>query len=270
MAYLNYVEKESIPIKRPYTYKLASYEEVRQLNNYESLIKEVATFYETNLSNTKIDYVFVEEGAIKVLPVKYKQENFPHLTGINFDLKTAKEKYEVLKNGNNDSPIIIERDGSTFKKLDVLHKIPDLIKADTSVLTQLKDVKQAKNIGFSRGIKDSDNELLIALQNFQPEFYTPKSLLNIKDRNIYEDVPENTVLGVFAEKNIKNGVKIEPISLNKDSLNNISITTEMLIAMKKYADELGKSKTQNQDKDSEKEKLKTQYQQYLAQRGLDR
>ncbi|EEU29362.1 PBECR4 domain-containing protein [Lactobacillus crispatus] len=258
MSYLNYVEPTSrVYIKNAKSYQLATPSEVDNINKYESIIKQAVAFYEDNLSNDKINYVYKEKNNIQILPVKYKKENFPHLTGINFDSSSAIEKFDYLKNGGNNKVIIIERGINTFKKLQVLHKIPDLIKAESTVLTQLQNVRQSKTIGFSKGIKDSDNKLLIALQNFQPEFYQPKSLLNIKDDNTYANIPENTVLGIFKEKDIENGIKIEPISLNKDSLNNITITTEMLIGMKKYADELGKKRIKERNISEKKKTLES-------------
>lgn len=229
-----------ISIKNRQTYKLANQKEINEINAYSSILKNIAEFYEENFDGNKIDYVYKDNNDIKILPVKYKRENFPHLTGINFVQKNATEKFEILKNGNNTTPLIIERGSSTFNKLKVLHKIPELIKADATVLSDLKDVKQAKRIDFSKGLQDSKNELLIALKNFQPEFYTPKSLLNIETKDEYHKIPANTILGIFREKDIPNGIHIEPISLNVNALDNMAITTEMLIGMKKYADDLGK------------------------------
>lgn len=252
-SYLKYIKPtKRIYINHPETYRLASPEEIDHLNNYSRILKDVATFYENNLSASKIDYVFKDGQELQVLSVKYKRENFPHLTGINFAFKSATEKFNYLKNGNNETPVIIESENHTFEKLDVLHKIPELTKSNSLILTQIQNVKQAKNIGFSKGIKDSDNELLIALQNFQPEFYQPKSLLNLKNHDDYDMIPNNTVLGVFKENEIPNGIHVEPISLNKNSLNNIAITTEILIGMKKYADELRKQRIKERNV-SEKE-----------------
>lgn len=240
MTYLRYIKPtKNIRINKTTNYKLATPEEINQINEYSFIIKQITRFYESNLSKSKIDYVYKEGNSIQILPVKYKLENFPHLTGINFDRKSAKEKFDYLKYGHNDTPVIIERNKATIKKLDILYRIPDLIIASTAVL---QDIKQAQRIGFLRGIKDSNDELLLALKNFQPDFYQPRSLLNISKKNAYQDVPENTVLGIFRERPIDNGIHVEPVSLNKDALNNIAITTEMLISMKKYADNLNNKK----------------------------
>ncbi len=227
-----------IKIKYPNRYKLATKENIAELNDYSQIISTIAKFYDEELSNSKIDYVYKDSNGIKVLPVKFLRENFPHLTGINFANKTALEKFNYLKEGNNDSPIIIERDGLTIKKLKVIDKLPNILKANSFTLTELNKVKQAQRLNFSKGILHS--EVLLALHNFKPEFYQPRSLLNISKSKQYNKVNKNTVLGIFREQIIPNGIHIEPISLNSNALDNIAITTEMLIGMKKYADDLGK------------------------------
>ncbi len=227
-----------IKIKYPNRYKLATKENIAELNDYSQIISTIAKFYDEELSNSKIDYVYKDSNGIKVLPVKFLRENFPHLTGINFANKTALEKFNYLKEGNNDSPIIIERDGLTIKKLKVIDKLPNILKANSFTLTELNKVKQAQRLNFSKGILHS--EVLLALHNFKPEFYQPRSLLNISKSKQYNKVNKNTVLGIFREQTIPNGIHIEPISLNSNALDNIAITTEMLIGMKKYADDLGK------------------------------
>ncbi|MDH5101386.1 PBECR4 domain-containing protein [Lactobacillus kefiranofaciens] len=119
--HLNYIKpSRRILINHPETYRLATPEEVSNINQYASTIRNVAIFYEESLSKSKIDYVYKEEGKILILPVKYKLENFPHLTGINFAFKSANEKFNYLKEGNNDTPIIIEKNNHTFEKLAVL------------------------------------------------------------------------------------------------------------------------------------------------------
>lgn len=165
-----------------------------------------------------------------------------------------------------------------------MHKIPSLLQSDTTVLTQLKDIEQAQRINFSRGVKDQDAELLIALQDFQPEFYQPKSLINIKDSHKYDNVPENTVLGVFKEKKLEKIITFEPISLNFKALGDSTTASDLVYEMAKYANNLvkeqhGKEVTQSNHKVSNqkhsdkvisnKEKLKTKYEQYWTQRGMD-
>lgn len=233
--------------------RLANQNATNKLNEYVDVIKTAATFYKNNLSNCKIDYVYKDKKGISVLPVKYKQENFPHLNGINIPFVSANKKFDILLNGNNTLPLVIEKGNRTFDKLKLLPKLPELLDSNSTVLNNLQSVKQARKIGFDDAIKNQDKDLLLALQSFDPEFYTPKSLLNITNNKRYEGIPENTVLGIFKEKNIENGIKIEPLSLNKDSLDNIATTTEMLIGMKKYADELGKQRIKERNVSGKKQ-----------------
>lgn len=169
LANFNYIKPTKfIYIKNPKAYRLASVDDVKRLNNYLDVLFTATTFYEKFLSSYKIDYVYKEKASINVLPVKYKKENFPHLTGINFAFTSANERFSLLQNGNNQTPIIIERGNYTFDKLELLDRLPDLIKSETSTLTQLQNVQQAKNVGFSKGIKNESDDLLIALKNFNP------------------------------------------------------------------------------------------------------
>lgn len=264
--------------------KLADEEDVKQLNTYAEVIHEMAGFYSSNLENRKIDYVYKEKSSIKVIPVKYKKENFPHLTGINMPFITAKEKFDVLAKGNNSQSLIIEKGDQTFRKLKILHKLPNILNCSSTTLTQLQQINQAARIGFEKGLKNQDNDMLLALQDFQPEFYTPKSLLNIKDSHKYDNVPENTVLGVFKEKKLEKIITFEPISLNFKALGDSTTASDLVYEMAKYANNLVKEqheKEVNQSKPkvsnqkhsdkviSNKEKLKTKYEQYWTQRGMD-
>ncbi|MCT7749870.1 PBECR4 domain-containing protein [Lactobacillus gasseri] len=198
--YFNYIQPTKwIKLRR--TDKLADANNIKSLNKYSDIIHNSAKFYKDNLEGKQIDYVYKEKNEVKILPVIFKKENFSHLTGINFGFSNAENKFETLLNGNNTTPLIIETGKITFRKLKALKKLPDILKPTSTTLTNLKAVKQAQSIGFSKGIKNEDNDLLLALHNFKPEFYQPRSLLNIKNSNEYSNVPANTILGIFQESN---------------------------------------------------------------------
>lgn len=193
------------------------------------------SFYEDNLSNKKLDYIYKQDNALKLMTVKFSKSNLPHLTGIDFSGCNAEEKIEMLKKGENTKPIYIGK--STFKKLRVLDSFQNVLQPDAKILTDLKEVKQAQRIGVNRAIKTKDNDLLLALYDFQPEIFEPKSLLNIKENNLYSNVPENTVFAIFKESKDQNTIHIDPIALNAKALGSIENATKMLIAVGKYAKE---------------------------------
>ncbi|MEL0529186.1 PBECR4 domain-containing protein [Lactobacillus jensenii] len=240
--------------------RLATKEEIENINEYKNNIIKLVSFYEKNLNDKKIDYIFKEQNQLKILPVKFLRENLPHLTGIDFSKCKANEKFAMLKKGENTKPIYIE--DATFKKLEVLDSFPNILKANSKVLSDLKKLKQAKSIGFNRAIKTKDNDLLLALYNFQPEIFKPRSLLNIKEAKQYDNIPENTVLAIFKESKDKNTIHMEPISLNTKALGSIENSTKMLIAVGMYAKE--------QSNLLEKQQIKKRKIAKLRQRGMER
>ena len=71
MSYLNYVEPTSrVYIKNAKSYQLATPSEVDNINKYESIIKQAVAFYEDNLSNDKINYVYKEKNNILNCQIK--------------------------------------------------------------------------------------------------------------------------------------------------------------------------------------------------------
>ncbi|MCT7802307.1 MAG: PBECR4 domain-containing protein [Lactobacillus crispatus] len=179
--------------------RLANIEDVKSINEYIHDIQKVAKFYKDKLAKGQIDYIYRKNQTIEMLPVKFKVENFAHLTGIKFGSASAKKEFINLLKGTNTEPIIVERQNRTIDKLKVLKKLPNILEISATTLTSLQEAEQAQKLGFSRAIKNSDNDLLIALQNFKPEFYQPRSLLNLTKIDEYQNVPENTILGIFQE-----------------------------------------------------------------------
>lgn len=239
---------------------LASKLEIEKLNKYKNKISKTAKFYDSNLSDQVIDYIYKGKQELKILTVKYRKRNFAHLTGIDFSNCDYKEKIEMLKKGENTKPLYIEK--ATFAKLEVLDSLPKVLQADSKVLADLREVKQAQRIGVNRAIKTKENDLLLALYDFQPEIFEPKSLLNIKEAKQYDNIPENTVLAIFKESKDKNAIHMEPISLNTKALGSIENSTKMLIAVGMYAKE--------QSNFFEKQQIKKRKIAKLRQRGMER
>lgn len=239
---------------------LARKYEIQKLNEFTEKISKVTKYYEENLEDKVIDYVYKDDKGLKILPVKYKKQRYPHLTGIDFSDCKAEEKIEMLKKGENTKPLYIEK--ATFSKLEVLDSLPKVLQADSKVLADLREVKQAQRIGVNRAIKTKENDLLLALYDFQPEIFEPKSLLNIKEAKQYDNIPENTVLAIFKESKDKNAIHMEPISLNNKALGSIENSTKMLIAVGMYAKE--------QSNLLEKQQIKKRKIAKLRQRGMER
>lgn len=219
-------------VKKFKNYYIANEATINNLNKHSVLIKEMTNYFSNNLTQGRVDYVYKSENMIKMMPVEYKKENYPHLTGIHMINSSAKDNFEMLRTAENTKPLFIEDENLVRKKLEVLKQLPDLLTTNSKVLDDLNQVKQAKRIGTNRGIRN--NAFLLALKDFNPEFYQPKSLLNVKNNKQYDKIPNNTILGIFREKPEGTTVKMEPIALNKNSLSYLAITTKMLVTISKY------------------------------------
>ena len=240
--------------------RLATKKEIENLNQYRKTINSFANFYKQYLNNSVIDYIYKENNELKLMSVSFKESQFAHLTGIEMLDSDGNTKFNMLEKGVNTKPLYIEK--ATFRKLQVLDSFPKVLQADSKVLADLREVKQAQRIGVNRAIKTKENDLLLALYDFQPEIFEPKSLLNIKEAKQYDNIPENTVLAIFKESKDKNAIHMEPISLNTKALGSIENSTKMLIAVGMYAKE--------QSNLLEKQQIKKRKIAKLRQRGMER
>lgn len=265
--YFNYI-KSNRGINLSKNKIIASKDQIDQLNLSAYTISKAANFYLKNLGDKQIDYVYINKAKLNILPVLYKIANFPHLTGIDFAFSTAAEKFEFLKNGNNNKPLIIEKNGKTKQKIDTLNMLPELINSDSSVLSDLNKIRQAKRIGFSRVIKDPQDKLLLALQNFEPSIYSPRSLLNMEKTSEYDNVPENTILGIFEESKTKFEGKEVGIGAKLIDLNSKYVKTPQegmqLSAL------VSKNLLQRQIEKQNKQKKAAQRAAFLRCRGMER
>lgn len=183
--------------------KVANKKELSELSEKAESIQKSLNFYQSKCANKQFDYVYKEKDKLDVITVKYNDINFPHLTGIDFPNVSASKKLDFLQNGNNSEPALIEKNNRTSKKLEALSGLPEMLKCNSKILSDLKNAEQAKRIGINKAIKNGKNNLLIGLKDFEPKIYSPKTLLNLKGSHEYDDVPENTILAIFEESKTK-------------------------------------------------------------------
>lgn len=236
-------------------FHVATQEEIELLNNKVGDLLSTAKFYKENMSQGNVVYVFKQDDNIKALRVKYGEENFSHLTGIKFDRKSAKGMLEDLVNEKTEqNAILVKNDGTTFQKLDVIQKLPEVIDASIISLNDLDNIQQAQKLRFSDALKTKDNSLLLALKDFEPEVYRPYSLINLSDviskHSDYLSVPENTVLAVLSEAhNELGGLSIGTLSINHDYVKDMSSTMGIIDAMnKRISEEIAKSEYTEQER----------------------
>lgn len=236
-------------------FHVATQDELEMLNNKVGDLVSTAKFYKENMSQGNVVYVFKQGNNIKALRVKYGEENFSHLTGIKFDRKSAKGMLEDLVNENTEqNAILVKNDGTTFQKLDVIQKLPEVIDASVISLNDLEHIQQAQKLRFSDALKTKDNSLLLALKDFEPEIYRPYSLINLSDvkaqYNDYLRVPENTVLAVLSEtRNNLGGLSIGTLSINHEYVKDMSSAMGIIDVMnKRISEEIARSESTEQER----------------------
>ena len=236
-------------------FHVATQDELEMLNNKVGDLVSTAKFYKENMSQGNVVYVFKQGNNIKALRVKYGEENFSHLTGIKFDRKSAKGMLEDLVNENTEqTAILVKNDGTTFQKLDVIQKLPEVIDASVISLNDLEHIQQAQKLRFSDALKTKDNSLLLALKDFEPEIYRPYSLINLSDvkaqYNDYLRVPENTVLAVLSEtRNDLGGLSIGTLSINHEYVKDMSSAMGIIDVMnKRISEEIARSESTEQER----------------------
>lgn len=230
--------------------KVANKKELSELSEKAELIQKSLNFYQSKCANKQFDYVYKEKDKLDVITVKYNDINFPHLTGIDFPNVSASKKLDFLQNGNNSEPALIEKNNRTSKKLEVLSGLPEMLKCNSKILSDLKNAEQAKRIGINKAIKNGKNNLLIGLKDFEPKIYSPKTLLNLKGSHEYDDVPENTILAIFEESKTKVEGKILGVGAQMIDLNRKYVKTP-LEAMN-IANLVSKSLVQRQQEDKQR------------------
>ncbi|GAA2958210.1 hypothetical protein FC48_GL001767 [Ligilactobacillus murinus DSM 20452 = NBRC 14221] len=240
-------------------FHVATQDELEMLNNKVGDLVSTAKFYKENMSQGNVVYVFKQGNNIKALRVKYGEENFSHLTGIKFDRKSAKGMLEDLVNENTEqNAILVKNDGTTFQKLDVIQKLPEVIDASVISLNDLEHIQQAQKLRFSDALKTKDNSLLLALKDFEPEIYRPYSLINLSDvkaqYNDYLRVPENTVLAVLSEtRNDLGGLSIGTLSINHEYVKDMSSAMGIIDVMnKRISEEIARSESTEQERSETK------------------
>lgn len=217
-------------------YRLATDDDLRELNKYADELANTALFYHQKLADGRIIYLAKRHNTIQALPVKFGEENFAHLTGMIFDHRTASQMLNDLADGKfTQNAILVKNDGTTFQKLSALSSFAKLIDAKTMRLDVNGRVPQARKLRFSKALKSSDKQLLLALRNFEPTVYRPFSLINLADSkhpySDYSNVPENEVLAVLSlTRNQLKGFSIGTLSINseyvKDGRQLMELTTK--------------------------------------------
>lgn len=194
------------PVKYiPHGYHIATDNELQIINDlYIKNINRFSKFYDKNLANKTIDYVFKSENQLKLLSVNFGKENFAHLLGLRFDRRKPNQVLTDILDNKTPNAILIKNDRTTFLKLQVLSSAKEILHTDGLILSDLSKIEQIHKLNLNKGIKSSDKNLMILLRTSKNDGIVPASLMNLNVRTLSEQlkrVPQNTILGIFQESN---------------------------------------------------------------------
>ncbi|WP_317609336.1 PBECR4 domain-containing protein [Streptococcus canis] len=202
-------------IQRRYKdYHLVDTEDMKRLKQYAPSIQATAQWYLNELADSRILYVFSDNGSDKVLAVDFLKENFIHLTGIRpFESgKTAADFLVDFAQGRGDFPNILASH-ALKEKLQVLPMLEDILDSRSFVLNDLSSVEKLHRLDFSEAIKATDEDFLLLFRD-SDKGTVPASLMKLKGElatNI-KGIDEKVILGIYRERD----GRIEQLSLNDD------------------------------------------------------
>ncbi len=202
----NFSQSLDKPVKYiPPGYHVAKDNELQIINDlYIKNINIFSKFYEKNLANKTIDYIFKSKKQLKLLSVNFGKENFAHLLGLRFDRRKPNQVLTDILNDKTPNAILIKNDRTTFLKLQVLSSIKGILHTDGLILSDLSQIEQIHKLNLNKGIRSFDKNLMILLRTSQSDGIVPASLMNLNIRNLsaqLKNVPQNTILGIFQESN---------------------------------------------------------------------
>lgn len=184
-------------------YRIASDEDIRNLNYYAPSLQQTANWYRDTLADRQVTYMLKGENEIKALQVSFAKDKFAHLTGIRPIGKglSAEKLLDDFAEGRGSYPNLTLSNGFN-DKIQVLPMIQELSQSKSFVFTDLEEVQKMRNLKASHAIQSNNRSLVVALKTIDDVTF-PSSLLRGK-KNLTDDLiqkaKENEVLGVLSEK----------------------------------------------------------------------
>ena len=195
-------------------YHLVDADDMKRLKQYAPSIQAAAQWYLNEVADSRIMYVFADNGSEKVLAVDFLKENFIHLTGIRpFEpSKTAAGFLVDFAEGRGNFPNILASH-ALKEKLQVLPMLEDILDSRSFVLNDLSSVEKLHRLDFSEAIKAKDEDFLLLFKD-SDKGTVPASLMKLKGElatNV-RGINEKVILGIYRERR----GQIEQLSLNDD------------------------------------------------------
>ena len=188
--------------------------DLRRLNQYAPSIQSTASWYLSEMADSKISFVYADHGEENVLQVTFQKDNFIHLSGIRpfEEGKGAANFLDDIANGQGhyDGMLI---SNAIKDKLQVLPMLRDILDPHSFVLDDLSSVEKLHNLNMSEAIKAKDEDFLLLFKDIGDE-KIPASLMKLKGElatNV-KSLDEKIILGVYRER----GGHIEQLSINEE------------------------------------------------------
>ena len=188
--------------------------DLRRLNQYAPSIQSTASWYLSEIADSKISFVYVDHGEENVLQVTFQKDNFIHLSGIRpfEEGKGAANFLDDIANGHGhyDGMLI---SNAIKDKLQVLPMLRDILDPHSFVLDDLSSVEKLHNLNMSEAIKAKDEDFLLLFKDIGDE-KIPASLIKLKGElatNV-KSLDEKIILGVYRERD----GHIEQLSINEE------------------------------------------------------
>ena len=213
--------------------------DLRRLNQYAPSIQSTASWYLSEMADSKISFVYADHGEENVLQVTFQKDNFIHLSGIRpfEEGKGAANFLDDIANGQGhyDGMLI---SNAIKDKLQVLPMLRDILDPHSFVLDDLSSVEKLHNLNMSEAIKAKDEDFLLLFKDIGDE-KIPASLMKLKGElatNV-KLLDEKIILGVYRERD----GHIEQLSINEEYVKDKG--AEMLSVLKnKQFEEVSKEK----------------------------
>ena len=203
--------------------------DLRRLNQYAPSIQSTASWYLSEMADSKISFVYADHGEKNVLQVTFQKDNFIHLSGIRpfEEGKGAANFLNDIANGQGHyGGMLISN--AIKDKLQVLPMLRDILDPHSFVLDDLSSVEKLHNLNMSEAIKAKDEDFLLLFKDIGDE-KIPASLMKLKGElatNV-KSLDEKIILGVYRDRD----GHIEQLSINEEYVKDNG--AEMLSVLKK-------------------------------------
>lgn len=249
--YLKFTTDKGYVSKVKQGYKIADPKDLNYLNRYAGVIQDTAQWYQEQLADSKVYYLYQDKNEVNILEVDYLKSNFTHLTGVfALDKKQTSEKtLDDLAAGKGHFNNLLVSYGYR-EKLQVLPLLPEIVESTSFVFNDLSDVPKMGQLNVEKAIQSEDKELLLAFRSVDGKNF-PASLLktgkNFKN-SLAEAADKKVILGVFQSKNYE----IKQLSINTEVVKDRNLSLKDFLESSLQEQEIQKNELPNIENNIEK------------------